>query len=593
MDSINQQLYPADPFSSLNDEFSAGEHAFAEAAQYLFPETVSAPLEWLEEDYGGSEILALDDEGIPVLDLGPSYVPQALGFRPMPNQSEFDFSVQPEVAFYTEPVAPAPEAFVGNRQTLEEVPAFSVSADPPGTPSQALEAWDSTDTVDFAQTLSMPTAPPMAVYEPSSPLLESDPFLTASALAQSQVVPSVAAIQEHDFYATAFTLNEAGELVPLNDEDLLIELSPLPQPQAELDAVAEDIELTPAAAAHWGQDLTQAFSKLAEPPFASSQSEFVQSEGPVHQAFYAGLVGLPPQLVEAVEMPAASPGFPEPLTPIEEQVSSRSSAFEQSIAWQDLIAPYVAYPVNVPQPQKQAAAAQPPQAAVEIAIEHEQESPLLEAELPPQKRIIHPKPLNRKMPDLNLQSIATPAPLAVVPISPSVRPLVSIPEVTVVAENSLQDGELTSHVDSFDAAVGLPAVQEAGVEPNAPAAPQVSDIVAASMPMAAKPVLPEISQKLALGNLEVMGLCQLSPDKRLMLVQSDGVYALMAQSGPGQTDVTVLKVFEQNPLAFQHTFTAIEEGKAWGKGMFVAQVGTWRAILSTFQDKIILHTELG
>jgi hypothetical protein len=52
-------------------------------------------------------------------------------------------------------------------------------------------------------------------------------------------------------------------------------------------------------------------------------------------------------------------------------------------------------------------------------------------------------------------------------------------------------------------------------------------------------------------------------------------------------------VFEHNPIAYQNTFTAVEEGQAGQQGMYVVQVGTWHGIISTFQDKITLHTELG
>lgn len=114
---------------------------------------------------------------------------------------------------------------------------------------------------------------------------------------------------------------------------------------------------------------------------------------------------------------------------------------------------------------------------------------------------------------------------------------------------------------------------------------------------AALPVPPpsqsDMEMKLTLGNLEVMGICQLSQDRRLLVVEKDGIYALMAQAGQDKPQVNVLKIFEHNPLAYQHTFTAVEEGQAAGQGMYVTQVGTWHAIISTFQDKISLHTELG
>ena len=96
-----------------------------------------------------------------------------------------------------------------------------------------------------------------------------------------------------------------------------------------------------------------------------------------------------------------------------------------------------------------------------------------------------------------------------------------------------------------------------------------------------------------LGNLEVMSVCVLTPEKRLLVVQSNGIYALMGQYGVDHPQISVLKLFEQNPIAYQNTFTAVEEAQAASQGMYVVQVGTWHAIISTFQDKITLHTELG
>jgi hypothetical protein len=96
-----------------------------------------------------------------------------------------------------------------------------------------------------------------------------------------------------------------------------------------------------------------------------------------------------------------------------------------------------------------------------------------------------------------------------------------------------------------------------------------------------------------LGNLEVLSVCPLAADRRLLVVHSNGVFALMGQVGLEQPQISVLKVFENNPLAYQNTFTAVAEAQAAAQGMFVTQVGTWHAIVSTFQDKITLHTELG
>ena len=113
-----------------------------------------------------------------------------------------------------------------------------------------------------------------------------------------------------------------------------------------------------------------------------------------------------------------------------------------------------------------------------------------------------------------------------------------------------------------------------------------------SRPLPQKPPQPQASE-LMLGNLEILSICPLDAERRLLIIHNSGVFALMGQSGVEQPEISVLKVFENNPIAYQNTFTAVAEGQAGNQGMYVVQVGTWRAILSTFQTKITLHTELG
>jgi hypothetical protein len=114
----------------------------------------------------------------------------------------------------------------------------------------------------------------------------------------------------------------------------------------------------------------------------------------------------------------------------------------------------------------------------------------------------------------------------------------------------------------------------------------------------APPVEPEAPTEpeppaLSMEQLEIMGICQLTQDKRLLLVHSAGQFALMGQAGLENPNVYVLKIFDGNPVAYQQTFAAAQEGQAGEQGMFVVQVGTWHAIVSTFRDQIMLHTELG
>ncbi len=596
MDTINEQLYPADPFSGLNDEFSAGEQAFAEAAQYLFPETMTAPLEWSEESYGAQEVPTLNDDDYPVLELGPSYVPQAQGSRTVvPQKSTPGLSDYAGAVFYAEPVAPHAEAFVGDRQTLEALPgasssmpfvALQASEAPPETAASSRAAWGPSavaDNYSQSQAAFLDMGPSMPVYEPLYSLPEPDAVIPDGALAQ----PSVVAAEEQDFYATAFTLNDTGELVPLHEEELLIELPPLPQPKVEPDTVAFEPELTADAVAHWGEDLQQAFTELADPAGAVHYAQPAQPQAASMDAsaWSGSVISLEPS--EGWVEPVVTPPFPASFASTEDQVSIRPTAPAPSLDWQDLIAPYVANPVNAPSsaPRTSVKPTSVPN-AVQTAAERVSVPPTPEGELPPEKRIIHPKPLNRKMPD------KMPDLKQQVSVSPSVVPVVSVansafaPSIPALSENQPQVQGMAFPAEPATEAVEVAPIQNSWYESNE----SVDSGVATPVVL---PALSQAHQKLAVGNLEVRGLCQLSPDKRLMVVHSDGVYALMAQSGPGQSDVTVLKVFEQNPLAYQNTFTAVEEVKASGQGMFVTQVGTWRAIISTFQDKITLHTELG
>jgi hypothetical protein len=114
-----------------------------------------------------------------------------------------------------------------------------------------------------------------------------------------------------------------------------------------------------------------------------------------------------------------------------------------------------------------------------------------------------------------------------------------------------------------------------------------------SQPDIAPPPAPAQPSALTLGNLDIAAMCPLTAEKRLIIIQNGEIYALMGQVGLEQPQISVLKVFDHNPIAYQNTFTAVEEGQAGHQGMYVVQVGTWHGIISTFQDKITLHTELG
>lgn len=101
------------------------------------------------------------------------------------------------------------------------------------------------------------------------------------------------------------------------------------------------------------------------------------------------------------------------------------------------------------------------------------------------------------------------------------------------------------------------------------------------------------SQMGRLGHLDILSICVLSADKRLLIVHNEDVYALMAQVGLENPSVSVIKIFDHNPIAYQNTFVTVPERRTGQKGLYVTQVGTWRGMISCFQDRITLYTELG
>jgi len=760
MDSINEQLYPEDPFSSVNDEFAAGEQAFADAARYLFPETVSAPLEWSETEYGAmeeSETGFYEDaeDGVTVLDLGASYSAPSDTFAELASaqlSAYTPYAAPPEPEAFSgisvEPVSLEPNHFGGIPPVAE--PSLSAEASfepltpqpsafnqaepeamlpPPSTreaaPAEALpqatfpaetiqEAWTPapadwgaepfgpsafTETeltgAEIAETpVTAPYAEPVIwtsdtvsssgassedAYEslmgsisetisweapigsamedsaaewnafaplpeaqlPPSPVPEGDSWNVSPmdtgwradelAVARSQsesnafpmpesileLMPEVIseaawdsgpeplhqsgsaslpepasesapALQtEADFYATAFTLNELGELVPVHDDvESLPGLEPPPfnpsaqiqpevafvPPQAGIGSITEpvmeswnvpgaDAAVADASGVTNQADLVPSQPMLAKSAGLSPNLSLVQPPDLSPASHSPGMVshsGPLPPLPQPVMPPATPVQPPAPaleapsmpaFSPEQFLVGARARFVPPTPPAADVTLPLSAsHPVA---PQAPVAPMQPPSQPQPLPSSPEtahapQHNPVSQTTRPAQpqavdeSKIIRPKPLTRK------------------------TPVISAPHPQSPLEDQWYGGE------------------QLGDKANAFAQPASS-----------LPAVSAVEMKLTLGNLEVLGICQLLPEKRLLVVQHDGVYALMGQVGQEKSGLSVLKLFEQNPLAYQHTFTAVEEGKAGGHGMYVTQVGTWHAIISTFQDKISLHTELG
>ncbi len=146
----------------------------------------------------------------------------------------------------------------------------------------------------------------------------------------------------------------------------------------------------------------------------------------------------------------------------------------------------------------------------------------------------------------------------------------------------------------------------------------VTDAESAEQPLSTSSVA--VSEKpsstgVNMETLEVLDSINLSNNKKLLLVRNElpgtsptqAVYALMGQEGnPDNTAeelaISVVKILEPHHLglvAGQHhseigspKITAVKEGKAGEKDMFITKVGQWQGIISADQGSIILHTEL-
>jgi hypothetical protein len=94
--------------------------------------------------------------------------------------------------------------------------------------------------------------------------------------------------------------------------------------------------------------------------------------------------------------------------------------------------------------------------------------------------------------------------------------------------------------------------------------------------------------------LDILGLCSLPGQKRLLLVNNDDVYALMGQEGlEDDAQVSVLQIFDRNPLAYQTTFTAVPDTRPNREGSMIVQIGSFRGQVSVIQGKIVWQGEAG
>lgn len=702
LDSMHQQLYPEDPFSA---DMVEGQQAFEEAAQFLFPDTMNASLDWQVEDglsslddgllgdFQGlgdlsfsnspmelgpsvqrdddstmSDISSLYSEGMPPTPVVESIIEQSVQSPvslsseqelSLLNPDDASFGLGPQMPFQSfETPAPAylsPNAFgeesslygaanfsaeesfslsepgipgaeedfvslqwnestpgdyaipAENELTFEETaewsPTMELQAETSSWEVASAENWQPSGdmppalSADFSQSSTppesdfsieaipadpfgdnefssweAPSQPP--IFEPQTvdggeselfghnaaeeswgvvdntdynpedtwladeeliPPLMAQPPGSMPAISQEPVLPesvslSAMPLSDQDFYATDFTLNEFGELVPAVDETPMHSVLEMSYPTPALEVMPIQPE--------------ESSVQFVESP--TPELSPVQPEKPSIQ-FVEPLA--PEMTLEPVD--DFMEGFPEPafdepfsgnLAPEPTFLSTEAGFVEE---WSP-VEQSEGFPVMSPEPMpifEEFVGDEPSPVQPQPLLQEEMPaSPFAQAALPP---VQSSKPA---APEL----VQSPA-----PVSPLVQPKGNEP------------------VDSLEA-----QWQEAAT-------------LAAEPPSTVQPGTVTPPSAFTLGNLEVLGVCPLSEDRRLLVVQSNGMYALMGQVGVEHPQISVLKVFANNPLVYQNTFTAVAEAQAAAQGMFVAQVGTWHAIVSTFQDKITLHTELG
>jgi hypothetical protein len=98
---------------------------------------------------------------------------------------------------------------------------------------------------------------------------------------------------------------------------------------------------------------------------------------------------------------------------------------------------------------------------------------------------------------------------------------------------------------------------------------------------------------LKLGSSEVLSVSSVNAEQRFLLVKSEMQYALIGQWGITDPKVFVLKLFDDNPIAYQKTFTAVQDQRDNEEGLYLLQVGHWRGIVSIYQMTMTLYADLG
>ncbi|MCE3235453.1 MAG: hypothetical protein K0Q50_1633 [Vampirovibrio sp.] len=388
------------------------------------------------------------------------------------------------------------------------------------------------------------TAINLAQTEPITTATDWDSFATETTLPNEEAAAPASqsftssSTEDDDFYATSFTLNEQGELVPESSSQ----------------------QTTPTAATFETSEISSAWEASSSAIHASVQSvQSVQEEDLLTFSFEEETTEFSPQSAFQSDL---EPGFSQNISPTEPMISADIES--KSEPWDFEVSEPLPSPQDTEADFFQPLEAAGPALAAASATGFIQQS----MEVAPPAYEIPPSSVETASPTAE----SSPAAPAKLPPTPPPSRFDFKPKVQF--SRPAPKPEVATPVSSDE-------LEAQWLSPP-PIAKQA----------APKPYTPPV-EELMLGNLEVISICPLSNEKRLLVVQSNDIFALMGQSGQEQPQISVLKIFEYNPIAYQNTFTAVEEAQAAAQGMYVVQVGTWHAIISTFQDKITLHTELG
>lgn len=645
LDTVNQQLYPSDPFLDPATAVE-GAQAFEEAAQFLFPETASASPDWqADEPFVSFDASGISDAELlagPPVELGPSYQQEPgslndLSALTIDNEAEGGFFVSPEEAaseFETSPsLDPSPPDF-----GLPELPKTTVQDTILSDPAlrAALEMGDEGPEISMSDNLSAALEDayaftsgqdaeqwiPADTDTPLEPVDEeghfstiepeqtnwlneaslggmADDFSISESLAWTSDDVSLTTPTE-DFLAPSTTL-QAGDTWTEGEFGLMDDYPEHLSPPSEN---AWPDETTFNAPAEEIAPLSSASENQPTPSAENSLEAFLSDDAD----FYASSFTLTEQgdVIPAYELP---PITSDP--PIEPAAASQSTTGMDSIlenpalseAWPQA---ETSFEADVPTTPRDSAVNAPevefapsPEATSSIESDFTQATftdvtsfdaePTFETAVAFQNEAAIAPPNEQ---DMGASEAATQAetfdfgPSAEEPAPADfVAESTSFETVTPVAEAN----PAASFEQSIPAATENPLESQAALNDSEAlwySAPPVEEATPAVEGPAPAPTL-------SMEHLEILGTCPLTQDKRLLLVQSGQQFALMGQAGFENPSVYVLKIFDGNPVAYQQTFAAAQEGQAGEQGMFVVQVGTWHAIVSTFRDQIVLHTELG